>query len=161
MADRDRINKIRNLAERGATEGERAAAREALRRIEAAEPGATTKGQRARVSSKPDMTAADFITSFLNDQDFLRGMKFDPRIFGDMFNERPRAEDRMREAEARRRHQQADRDQRIRHLMRQLRLTEDDLIEFLNRHYSNASPPPHQEQPRYEPRTHGGRVHWE
>jgi stalled ribosome rescue protein Dom34 len=37
-ASSEKIRKIRTLAERGATEGERAAAREALRRIEVAQP---------------------------------------------------------------------------------------------------------------------------
>jgi hypothetical protein len=62
-SSQEKIAKIKVLAERGATEGERAAAREALRRIEEAAPGVTgpdpasdewfSGGAYPRVSGRP------------------------------------------------------------------------------------------------------------
>jgi hypothetical protein len=57
--NRDRIEKVRTLAERGATEGERAAAREALKRMKVN----SVKSNKPRVSSIVIFTAGFKVTT--------------------------------------------------------------------------------------------------
>jgi len=67
----DKVAKIRALAERGATEGERAAAREALRRLE--ERGITEETIAAPgVTGLAHMTTDEAINAILNEEDWWR-----------------------------------------------------------------------------------------